>query len=280
MELKDKIDYSINLIKRAEKLALQLQPDGLWVGFSGGKDSQVLLELVKLAQVKYKAVYNVTTNDPPDNVYFIRRNYPEVLFSLPNRNFFKIVENRGLPSRLRRFCCAELKENGGAGYVVLTGVRAEESVSRKRYSEVNVYSRRKEHKDRSKQRTIEDIIEHEHKCIKGKDKIMVYPIIKWTAEDILQFHTERQLPKNICYEHSNRVGCMFCPFSTKKEMEYYANRYPKIKERLIKSFDKYLAKKTDKQFETAEEYFDWWLSKLSIKQYKAQKQQLTLTLQS
>lgn len=68
-----KIDDSIRLIRKGEKLALALNPeDGYFVGFSGGKDSQVLLDLVKRAGVKYKAHYNVTTIDPPENVRFIR----------------------------------------------------------------------------------------------------------------------------------------------------------------------------------------------------------------
>lgn len=79
--LQDKISDSIALIRKAERLALALNPErGFHVAFSGGKDSQVLLELVKMAGVKYRAVYNVTTNDPPENVYFIRKHYPEVVF--------------------------------------------------------------------------------------------------------------------------------------------------------------------------------------------------------
>ena len=89
MKLSDKIEYSINLIRKGEKLALSMNPDGYYVGFSGGKDSQVMLELVKRSGVKYKAFYNVTTNDSPENVYFIRKYYPEVTFIHPKENFFK-----------------------------------------------------------------------------------------------------------------------------------------------------------------------------------------------
>jgi phosphoadenosine phosphosulfate reductase len=60
----EKEKQSIELIRKGEKLALSMNPEGYFVGFSGGKDSQVLLELVKRAGVKYKAYYNVTTNDP------------------------------------------------------------------------------------------------------------------------------------------------------------------------------------------------------------------------
>lgn len=274
--MQDKITESIALIKKAETLALELNPKGLWVGFSGGKDSQVLLELVKMANVKYRAVYNVTTNDPPENVYFIRNNYPEVEFSHPKYNFFKIVEKKGLPTRQHRFCCDQLKEGGGIGYVVLTGVRAEESTTRKRYNPVQIYSKRKEHKDRNISRTIEQIRSNEHRCIKGKDKIMVYPIINWTLEDIWKFHALRHLPKNPCYDISPRVGCMFCPFSTKKDIEYYETKYPLFKRNLLISFELYLSRKKNKQFETAADYYDWWKSKESVSTYKAKKKQLEI----
>lgn len=276
MTLQEKIDYSIAQIRKAERLALAMQPDGLWVGFSGGKDSQVVLELVKMAGVKYRAVYNVTTNDPPENVYFIRNNYPEVEFSIPKRNFFSIVEKKGLPTQLRRYCCAELKEGGGIGYVVLTGVRAEESTKRKGYNEVTVYSNRKEHADRTKERTIEQMIENEHRCIKGKDKVMVYPILHWTEEDVWRFHRERKLPRNKCYDTAGRVGCMFCPFSSKREIEYYEREYPLFKRNLLIYFDRYLKRKKKKEFATAEEYYEWWKSKENIRTYKAKKRQLEM----
>lgn len=126
-----KIDDSIALIRKGEKLALLMQPNkGYYVGFSGGKDSQVVLELTRMAGVKYRAVYNNTTIDNPQNVLFIRHNYPEVEISNPSKNFFKLVEEQGLPNRISRFCCKHLKERGGIGYVTITGVRHQESRNR------------------------------------------------------------------------------------------------------------------------------------------------------
>ena len=155
MSLEDKIAYSIELIRRGERLALALNPqDGYFVGFSGGKDSQALLQLVKMAGVRYKAYYSVTTNDPPPNVYFIRQHYPDVVFLHPKQNFFKLVEKKGLPIMIHRFCCAILKEGAGAGNAILTGVRADESRKRAAYDEVRVYSRRKEHSEHTHTHTL------------------------------------------------------------------------------------------------------------------------------
>ena len=66
MKLQEKIDHSIALIRKAEKLALTMQPDeGFHVGFSGGKDSQAVLELVKMAGAKYAPSIMSPPTTPP-----------------------------------------------------------------------------------------------------------------------------------------------------------------------------------------------------------------------
>lgn len=282
MNLQDKIDASIALIRKGERLALAINPDdGYFVGFSGGKDSQVLLELVKMADVKYKAYYSVTTNDPPDNVYFIRNHYPDVTFLHPKKNFFRLIENKGLPTIFHRYCCAYLKENTGAGNVVLTGVRAEESAKRAAYNDVMVMSNRKEHTDRTKRHSIESIEENEHRCIKGKDKIMVFPILKWEESDVWEFIAQRELPKNPCYELGGRVGCMFCPFAKKEEIEYWEARYPRFKDHFVASLQRFLdthrSGRTDVSgLKTAEEFYDWWKSRKTMNKYLADKRQIKM----
>ena len=64
--LQEKIDYSVNLLRKAESLALQLDPEnGFYLAFSGGKDSQTLYHIAKLAGVKFKAYMALTSIDPP-----------------------------------------------------------------------------------------------------------------------------------------------------------------------------------------------------------------------
>ena len=268
MTLQEKIQESLALIRKGERLALAMNPtDGYIVGFSGGKDSQALLELVHMAGVKHRAYYSVTTNDPPENVYFIRRSYPEIEFIHPKRNFFKIVEAKGLPTMKSRFCCQELKEGIGVGSVVLTGVRADESRNRANYPEVKVYSRRKEHKD-GKARNIEEIEANEHRCIKGKDKLMVYPLLHWTETEVWEFLKERGIPTNPCYEVTGRVGCMFCPYSRKGQIAYYEETYPKFKEHIMASLRVFWDKHQEHILQSPEEYYQWWKSKKSIKQFR------------
>lgn len=63
-ELEKKVNQAIKLIQSASKVAKEHgQP--LEVGYSGGKDSDVILELVRMANVPYRAIYKNTTIDPP-----------------------------------------------------------------------------------------------------------------------------------------------------------------------------------------------------------------------
>lgn len=278
MELKRKIDQSIALIRKAEKLALAMQPDkGFYVGFSGGKDSQVVLELVKMAGVKYHAVYNVTTNDPADNVRFIKRHYSEVEFSIPEKSYFQMIAKWGLPTMRARWCCALFKEKAGVGFVVLTGVRREESSKRAKYNNIAKFG------DKESKVSIEKMEENEFRCVGGKDKFLVYPILEWTEKDVWDFIALRGLPINPCYKYRKRVGCVFCPFASKKEILMYCNTHPKLKEAFIHAIERYRSKdgaNARRILASADEAFDWWISGVSLNKYIAGKRQLKITFTS
>lgn len=275
MTLQEKIDHSIALIRKAEKLALVMQPEtGFHVGFSGGKDSQVVLELVKMAGVKYRAVYNVTTNDPADNVRFIKHHYPDVEFSIPEKSYFQLIAQKGVPTMFNRWCCALFKETAGVGCVVLTGVRKEESRKRAEYPEAFKFTRKKGDKELL---DLDKMKENEFRCVGGKDKFMVYPILEWTEADVWQFIRERGLPVNPCYKTHKRVGCVFCPFARPKDVRAYCETHPQLKAAFIHAIERYRERERDrKKLPTAEDYFDWWLSHISLDEYIAKKRQTTI----
>lgn len=262
-----KVEKAIETLKRAEKMALELNPeDGFYVAFSGGKDSQCVLELVKMAGVRYKAWYSVTGIDSPQNIRFIRQNYGEVGFVFHRKNFIRLIEEKGLPMMNGRFCCERLKEKLGAGNMLVDGVRAEESKKRAGYSELTVRSRRKENKGKGRNRSLEEMEMNEHRCIKGKDRIDLHIILEWTEQDVWRFIFERRLPINPTYGKFGRVGCMVCPFASRKQVERYMSEYPLYRKRIMIALERFLEKK--RILPSPEVYFDWWLSNETLQRYK------------
>lgn len=268
---KRKINEAIELLQKYEKVALQLNPSGYYLSFSGGKDSQLLYLIAELSGVKFKAYFSNTTNELPENITFIRKHYPKVKFLNPKENFYKLVSKKGLPTIKGRYCCAILKEGVGAGYAVLTGERKEESALRKKYSDVAIQSR-----NIKRNRVILDNEIVNHECIRGKDKLRIRPILNFTESEVWEIHKHFFLPLNPCYEMQGRVGCILCPFAKRQQIELHLTRYPRVKKTLLKNLQKYLAQK-ENEFADAEECFEWWLTKKSVKAFKYSKNQTELT---
>lgn len=107
--------------------------DPYQLGYSGGKDSDVILHLAKKSGVPFVAVHNHTTVDAPETVYYVRKKVQqgEVIVEYPKMSMWQlIVKHKTPPTRLFRYCCEELKERSGVGKKVITGVRKAESRKR------------------------------------------------------------------------------------------------------------------------------------------------------
>lgn len=132
-ELLDKVELAIKRLKAFEP------PEGYYVAFSGGKDSQCVYHLAEMAGVKFDAHYSITSVDPPELIRFIKKNYPSVKFEHKNDKdgkpitMWTLIPKRMIPpTRNIRYCCEQLKECNGEGRFTVTGVRAAESRSRKK----------------------------------------------------------------------------------------------------------------------------------------------------
>lgn len=259
--LASKIQYSIELIRKAESLALRYHPDGFYLAFSGGKDSQALMHIAQLAGVKFTSHFSPTTVDPPELLRFIRRNYPEVQFNKPPHSIYQEFLNRKcLPSMRIRWCCKVFKETGGEGRVTLVGVRNGESAKRAKRKEVEVtnhkYSgdiegfndwsaekiaKKKRTQQRKKKDTQFDQFSHHEEqmvtCVGGNDKIVVSPIIHWSDEDVWEFLNKVvRVPHCELYDEGwTRIGCICCPMATTKNMIRDTQRWPHVKEKWIKA---------------------------------------------
>lgn len=220
MSLQDRIEYSINLLRKAENIALRMSPEkGYFLAFSGGKDSQCLYHVAKMAGVKFEAHYSLTTLDPPELVRFIREKYPDVIIDRPKRTFLQLCEDKGmLPTRRARFCCAELKECAGSGMATLIGIRRAESSRRAKRNEIELGG----HKFSGSLDQFNRYKEVQDQCMAryGKaDKLMIAPIIDWTDTDVWAFLRTNNIEYCRLYDEGwKRIGCLFCPMARKSEM--------------------------------------------------------------
>lgn len=253
-------------------MAMEYSEKGFFLAFSGGKDSQALYHVAKLADVRFEAHYSLTTLDPPELVHFIKDQYPDVIIDRPKQTFLQLcIKKKALPTQTMRFCCAELKETQGAGTVTLTGVRREESNKRAKRNEFEVSGRKFSG-------TIDQFNrerETEILCIGGKDKIIINPIITWTEKDVWRFLNDVvKVPHCTLYDEGwKRIGCLFCPMASKKNISMMEKRYPKYKAALVRTIHRLREGGYIKDYKdlTDEEVFEWWKSKINLKEFYATK---------
>lgn len=131
--IRDNVQAAIDILRMFEP------PEGYYLAFSGGKDSQCVYHLAKEAGVKFDAHYSVTSVDPPELVRFIKDNYPDVEMKIPHDKDGNPVTMWNLiprclmpPTRIVRYCCEHLKESAGKYRITLTGVRKAESLNRRK----------------------------------------------------------------------------------------------------------------------------------------------------
>lgn len=269
--LAQKIEYSIDLIRKSEPLALRLDPvNGFYNTFSGGKDSQVLYYLVKLAGVKHKTHMNLTSIDPPEVIRFVRTQYPDVGMIKPRMSIYEMAKKKHiLPTRRFRWCCAEYKEMSGAGKVTLIGVRKQESARRAKREEISTTI-----KGKRAEETFDQWSEHEEQmvtCVGGKDKILVSPIIYWTERDVWEFLNTNRIPHCKLYDEGyTRIGCILCPMSNYKSKLRDIQRFPHTKKKWLETIqwlidNGYL----NHNFSDAETGFRWWISGNSFEKFYA-----------
>ena len=253
-----------------------------YLAYSGGKDSDVILTLAELAGVKYEAVHNLTTADAPETVYYVRSK-KNVEISKPRISMWELIPKKLMPpTRIARYCCAELKERGGQGRRVITGVRCAESSKRaENAGSVKILGNADKAKSKAEEIGVDyrqtkqggiilnndntedrELVEH---CAM-QAKIMVNPIYDWEDADVWEFLRHYGVEGNPLYQCGfKRVGCIGCPMADKHRY-FQFNKYPKYKENYIRAFDRMIKRREEKglksfgNFFTAEEVFKWWMN--------------------
>ncbi len=244
-ELQKKVEFGIKLIQAGAKKAAEIgQP--IEIAYSGGKDSDCILELAKMAGVNYRAIYKNTTIDPPGTIKHAKENGVEI--RQPKKNFLQLLKDGGCPSRHYRFCCHYLKEYHIMDYVVI-GVRKSESTKRAmRYKEPEVC---RVFNKRTKER-------------------QYLPLLEWSDQDVSDFIAERGIKCHPLYYDENgnfhverRLGCMGCPLqSTKKRLEEM-KKHPKIVLLYIRGMKHFFNSKPNSKIHNYyNDVYEWLFSEL------------------
>lgn len=280
-----KIEYSVNLLRKAERIALSYDNrGGYFLAFSGGKDSQALYHVAQLAGVKFTAHMNLTSVDPPEVIRFVRSEYPDVGMIKPKMSIYDMAKKKHImPTRRLRWCCAEYKEKVGAGKVTLIGIRHEESPRRSKRSEVEMSNGkyhgdldgldeyRKTRKAKSKGVNITNATdERTLGCISGKETLLISPIIHWTAADVWEFLNEVvRMPHCELYDRGHtRIGCLCCPMSQYRQKVKEISEYPHVKRNWIKAIQWLIDNVWERtELGDAESYFRWWISGKSLRKF-------------
>ena len=194
------------IVKEYEKFKSKL--DIFHVAFSGGKDSAVLLDLVRKALPKdsFVVIFGDTGMEFPDTYKTVEHTKQQceidgTPFYIARSHFdpkdsWKLF---GPPARVLRWCCSVHKSTpqtlkmreitGKNNYVGMdfVGVRAHESVARSKY-------------------------DYENFGKKQRGQYSYNPILEWTSAEVWLYIFNNHLYINDAYKKGNaRAGCLFCP---------------------------------------------------------------------
>lgn len=285
-ELAPKVKTAIERLKSFEP------PEGYYLAYSGGKDSDTCKALCDLAGVKYDAHYRITSVDPPELYNHIRHDHPDVHRDTPRDKEGRAITMWNLiprkmmpPTRIARYCCQELKEDGGDGRLTITGVRWAESVNRrKNQGLVTIMSPTKDGINRyealasgnfreSKTGIVlvndnEDSRRMLEQCY-TRNKTTFNPIIDWDDRDVWMFLRGQGVKYCELYDHGyHRLGCIGCPLATTKMREREFLTWPKYKDLYLNTFDRMLAERmrrgkldgTWRMGTKAIDVYNWWMN--------------------
>jgi phosphoadenosine phosphosulfate reductase len=270
-------DEAVKEIQYFEPLALEHDPRGYCVCTSEGKDSRVLGHLFRRAGVRHFYLHNITGIDPPELVYFQRRNFQRyrdlgyITYDIMYRqSMWALMEQKKFPPlRQIRYCCTELKEmdvSEKRDCIVCLGVRKAESRSRAQNRgelEIAQESRRKSillsYDDDENRRTFE-------LCYRDCQK-RFNPIVRWSNEDIWNYSRDAKLEQCSLYaENFHRLGCIACPMAGEAGRRRELDRWPGFRKLYLRTFRRMVETRKQRNMkimdngETAEEWFEWWLS--------------------
>jgi len=211
------IDALEERCREAEKVMQQVfqrfKENTIWLSFSGGKDSTVLLDIASKVFDRFRVVYvtiPANTHEECDKyVLEVTQRYDCELFIVrrDDTDFWSLFQRYGYPCR-NRWCLGQFKDKviakvtKGCG-VGLIGVRRYESQKRMHRYNSFVFTPTKT---------------NGYRWV----RIVVAPLLNWTSTDIEAYIKRERIPINPLYE---KVGwscnCVFCPFLSAEKVRRF-----------------------------------------------------------
>lgn len=220
---------AIERILKFQKIAKAMDFD-ICVGFSGGKDSQVVYDLCIRAGIKFKAYFNHSF-ESGETRKFIRDNYPDIIKRRDHK--FGFIENiwknhRGLlPTVQIAYCCEDYKHN--PKYIdecSIVGVRKDESDKRKNRKTFEVKNKTVLKKNKT---VFNEYFEENCQSIGAASIIQLKPIIDWSDKEVWDYIRKYKLPINPEYTKGcKRIGCIVCPKANFTSNYRGLLEYPKL----------------------------------------------------
>lgn len=275
----DKEKKAIERIKIASEMSLHHYEKPLVCAYSGGKDSDVLLELFKRSGIPFEVHNSHTTADAPQTVRHIQKVFRGLesegikceietpIYKGEPTSMWKLIPEKLMPpTRLVRYCCSVLKETGCANRYIATGVRWDESTARMQREEFEKIANKKKDKekftiimlmnDNDKRRRMNEL------CMQ-QNKMVVNPIIDWTHRDVWEYINSEKIETCELYQCGyDRVGCIGCPMAGKKRKREFED-FPQYKKLYIHAFERMLKERErrgkENTWKTGEDVFVWWI---------------------
>lgn len=259
-------------LKQGEMFSHQYYNKPLMIAYSGGKDSDVLVELALRAKIDFEVVHSHTTADAPETFYYINERFKQLeekgvkcsriypTYKGERASMWSLIPQKKMPpTRLVRYCCQVLKETSGKNRAVVTGVRWGESTQRKNgrgiYEDINP--------NKDKRIMLMNDNDNKRQLIERcqvQAKVVVNPIVDWNDKDVWGYLYDCNCKSNPLYKCGfDRIGCIGCPMASKKRYSEF-NRYPKYKNLYIQTFDRMIkADPSRYSWKNGLECFEWWM---------------------
>lgn len=281
MDLEQK---AIKRIQAASEMSLYHYGKPLVCTYSGGKDSDAMLELFRRGGIPFEVHNSHTTADAPQTVRHIRDTFHKLevdgikcTIEMPTykgerTSMWKLIPQKLMPpTRMVRYCCAVLKETGCANRFIATGVRWAESTQRKDREEFEKLGATKATKEKFTSVMLmndNDARRRMNEHCMQKKKMVVNPIIDWKDSDVWEFIHSEKIPTCELYQCGyERVGCIGCPMAGKKRYKEFAD-FPKYKNLYIHAFDRMVKERKSRglpcQWKNGNDAFLWWMDDENI----------------